>query len=414
MNRHCLRVFSAFASVLLLLSGMMPISAENGNKTTPNCSQSIIGGKKAVFCGYTTDLYRFKFNGGSENFWSMLTDGIIADSSGNSQLNQIYSSGTGKYSAYGTNFVLIYDLEKYYDLASVALYSFHSDSQEDVVWQWDVYASDKKSDLLTVSKMVNGKKGFDDPLDLQIPVFFRHVRYLAFAMRCENPSGLLKVSEIEAFGVPSKDQNTEPDNYIYNISDQSVKIKAESSSFSSDLNVNVSSDDEGADQAFLIGLGYYYIIHKTFNITSSGTELASGTKYTVILPIPKSLSKKSELCVAQKNENETVLINADIQDGYATFTTYSLGEFALVEPNYELPEEHQKEETESSETTDFVSNAVSSTDSAPDNKPERVETKPTEPEDNGMIIWIIAAAVVLVAVVTAVLIVIKKKRIKSI
>ena len=65
MNRHCIKVISAFASALLLLSGIMTISAENGNKTTPNSSQSIISGEKAVFCGYTTDLYRFKFNGGS-------------------------------------------------------------------------------------------------------------------------------------------------------------------------------------------------------------------------------------------------------------------------------------------------------------------------------------------------------------
>lgn len=409
MNRHCIKVISAFASALLLLSGIMTISAENGNKTTPNSSQSIISGEKAVFCGYTTDLYRFKFNGGSENFWSMLTDGIIADSSGSSQLNQIYSSGTGKYSTYGTNFVFIFDLEKYYDLASVAVYSFHSDNQNDVVSEWDVYASDKKSDLLTFSNMVNGKKGFGDPLDLQIPVYFRHVRYLAFAMRCENPSGLLKISEIEAFGIPSKDQNSVSDNYVYEVSDHSVRIKAESASFSSDLNAVVSSDDAGAEQEFLSGLGYYYKIHKTFKITLSGTELESGTKFTVKLPVPSSLKNRAELCVAQKNENETVLLNADIEGGYAIFTTYSLGEFALAEPNYELPDEPKKEETESSEIIGSESSSSEAASSGKADKSEKPETEPKGTEGSNIIIWIIIAAAALAAVATAVFIAIRKR-----
>lgn len=412
-SKHCIKAFSALFSVLFFISCIISVNAETGDKMTANYSQSIIHGKKAVFCGYSTDLYKFKFNGGSANFWSMLTDGIIADSTGNSQLNQIYSSGTGKYSTYGTNFVFIYDLEKYYDLASVALYSFHSDNQKEVVSEWDVYASDKKSDLLTFTNMVNGKKGYDDPLDLQVPVYFRHVRYLAFVMRCEN--ALLKVCETEAFGVLSKDQGTMSDNYTYDVADNSVLVNAVSSSFSSDLNVNASIDDAGADQGFLSGLGYFYKVHKTFNITTSGTELVSGTKYTVKLPIPSALRKNAELCVAQKNDNETVLLNADIDGGYAVFTTYSLGEFALVEPNYEAPAQPDTEETVSSETTE--SNTSSNVSLAPDkvktDKPTKTEAKTPEESNSNTIIWIIVAAALVVAAATVTFIVIKQKKKKN-
>lgn len=413
MNRYDRKLAAVLACMLLLLPGLGTVRAESGNKMTSNHAQSVISGKKAVFCGYTTDLYRFKFNGGSENFWSMLTDGILADSTGNSQLNQIYSSGTGRYSVYGTNFVLIYDLEKYYDLASVALYSFHSDNQNDTVWEWDVYASDKKSDLLTVSKMQDGKKGFDDPADLQIPVYFRHVRYLAFAMRTENPSGLLKLSEIEAFGVPSRDQDTASDHYIYDIADGAVRVTAESSSFSSDLDLSVSADLPGADQEFLSGLGYFYKIHKTFQIAVSGAELASGTKYTVKLPVPAALRQSSELCVAQKNEQETVLISADLQGGYAVLTTYSLGEFALVEPNYTSPYETAPEESEASGET--VPDSPPDIGSGGAEQPSKAETKPAEAGDSSVTPWLIGAgaAVVLAAGVAAALLVIRKKRSKK-
>ena len=410
INKNYIKAFSVLISVLLLFSGIISVSAENGNKMTANYSQSILHGKKAVFCGYSTDLYKFKFNGGSPNFWSMLTDGIIADSSGSSQLNQIYSSGTGKYSTNGTNFVFIYDLEKYYDLASVALYSFHSDNKNETVMEWDVYASDNKTDLLTFSKMANGKKGFDDPLDLQIPVYFRHVRYLAFVMRCEN--ALLKVAETEAFGVLSKDQGTMAENYTYDITDNSVKVKADSASFSSDLSVKTLIDEAGADEGFLSGLGYFYKIHKVFNVTTSGTELGSGTKYTVKLPIPNALRKKTELSVAQKNDNETVLLNADIDGGYATFTTYSLGEFALVEPNYEAPAQPNTEETVSSEITESDTSSIisSSPDTVKKDKPEKSGTKPAEDiNDNNIMVWIIVAAILLVVAAAATIILIKQK-----
>ncbi|MDD4717903.1 MAG: hypothetical protein PHN99_07305, partial [Eubacteriales bacterium] len=318
----------------------------------------------------TSDYFSIINGGGSGDYAIMLTDGIKSN-----QTVQLW----GAKDRVGSKFVITYDLEQNYDISQIAAYVWPSADYQGVE-AWDVYVSRYYDDLYNAENKYVGRRDFNDPAALKIPVVRETIRYISFVFTQPDYEvyGALRLFELEAFGVISATQEVPVEEEPY---DPYVSIPHEETgvilkvakvdefddyAFAGTFNVTRSTaSDDLAGLAGLLDLRYTGLMIFNFEILDEYGDPADfgGRTVKIVLDIPADFLG-DEIYLAVLDGENTELMNASIVNGQFVFFTSNVQSYAIVranaagDPGIEIPDETETSDPGSSPETSEAGSLV--------------------------------------------------------
>ena len=341
--RILLKAFALVLSLTMVFVSGSNVIADESIEYTPLASQSILHGLVPKMGSMSSNNYNFKAWAGASRM-EHLTDGIL---SRNGLRDEVVAKDCPIYSANGTEYYFVYELDAYYDITSVAVWADISRGQY-YIDRWEVYAAETIADLLEPSSCYVGKKSGTDEYDKQIATLYRKVKYIAFALGHENSADLnIRINEFEAFGKLSADQNPTP-------TSESVSLKGDSDiDISAKIDWEYKNQNDNAPKDLVVSLGdaisrksatealdYYYKVYETLDVSMrNGDGNVKNTdmnnKFDIIITIPDKLKNQKNLMLATIGEGYAEIIVAEADNGKFEFSASNTEKYAFVVPNFE-------------------------------------------------------------------------------
>lgn len=288
------------------------------------------------------DFYTLSSVGGTKNWTTQLTDAIIADSEGYYQNVQLWA-GDKEAATHGGKYVLIYDLEAYFNLTDVAVQATPAPGTQ-LLAGWDVYAGNDTFTLFSDDNKIGSTAVTSSETYKKLSVSAAGVRYIAYVFsQVDTEYGAARISEIEAYGVKSGDIEPEPETgnshltlenaetgvtvWVYALEDE-VEPEIEGT-----LSVTELTDTELFSNVYR-GLDRRYGAEKLYRIEildefDEPIEL-DGRKMRVFFPISEEMKGKKDLNFALVDDTEVDLINGFEEDDCFVFDTNSYVTLAVV------------------------------------------------------------------------------------
>lgn len=315
-------------------------------------SDNILFEKTPIEAGLVKDdlYYEQSGVGGSANWETQLSDGVITNSEGFYQNAQLWA-GDKDVAKAGGKYTVTYDMEGYYNLTEVAVQPVPTMPSQQLTG-WFAYAG---NDLFTLfdkeNKITELIPVTDEQTYTKVPVDVKSVRYVAYVFtQIDTEYGAARISEIEAFGTKDKDLEKPPEKgsgyieYEDKASGATIWIFTLEDELEVDMQALIGSaklsaiNDNTLSDKIVKGLLNYFETEQMFEVKvfdPSGNETdLGGRKIAVFLNVPAKLQGKN-LWMAQVDGDSVEVLNATLQDNVFSFDSSFPLQFAVVSSEYD-------------------------------------------------------------------------------